>query len=51
MNDILIQMGITTLLTFLKNLKGEANKRKWKKAVKKVYDGIKAVYGDDEDFQ
>lgn len=51
MNDILIQMGITTLLTFLKNLKGEKNKAKWKKAVLKVHQAIQSTFGDDPEFQ
>lgn len=51
MNDFLINMGLSTLFTFLKGLKGEKNKAKWKKAILKLYLAIKAVYADDSDFQ
>jgi hypothetical protein len=51
MNDFLINMGLSTLFTFLKSLKGASNKAKWKKAILKLYLAIKSSYGDDPDFQ
>jgi hypothetical protein len=50
MNDFLINMGFSTLFTFLKSLKGTKNKSKYKAAVLKLYNAIKANYSDDPDF-
>ena len=52
MNEFLINMAITTLLTLLKGLltSGES-KSKWKKAVLKVFKQIVVVFGDDAEFQ
>jgi hypothetical protein len=44
-------MGLATLFSFLKSLKGERNKAKYKAAILKLYRAIQASYGDDEDFQ
>jgi hypothetical protein len=51
MNDFLINMGLSTLFTFLKSLKGQANRAKWKAAMLKLYRAISAAYADDPDFQ
>lgn len=51
MNDFLINIGFSTLFTFLKGLKGAQNKAKWKAAVLKLYRAIGAAYADDPDFQ
>jgi hypothetical protein len=51
MNDFLINMGFSTLFTFLKGLKGAANKAKYKAVILKLYNAIKANYADDPDFQ
>ncbi len=51
MNDILISMGLSTLLTFLKNLKGVKNRAKWRAALLKLYRAIGSAYADDPDFQ
>ncbi len=50
MNDLLINMGLSTLFTFLKNLKGEKNRAKWKAAMLKLYRAIGTAYADDADF-
>jgi hypothetical protein len=51
MEDLLLNMGFSTLFTFLKSLKGAKNKAKYKAAILKLYNSIKANYGDDPDFQ
>lgn len=51
MNEFLISMGFSTLFTFLKSLKGEKNKAKYKAVVLKLYRAIQGSYGDDPDFQ
>lgn len=51
MNDFLINMGFSTLFTFLKSLKGEKNKAKYRAAVLKLYRNIQVAYADDPDFQ
>jgi len=48
--DILISQAVATFLTYLRTLKG-AKKKTAKRQVLKVYTSIKAVYGDDKDFQ
>lgn len=48
--DIVVSQSIAAFLTFLKTLKGK-KKETAKKQVLKVFQSIKAVYGDDEDFQ
>jgi hypothetical protein len=50
MNDFLVNMGLSTLFTLLKNLKGEKNRAKWKAAMLKLYRAIGAAYADDSDF-
>ena len=50
MNDYLISMGLSTLFMFLKNLKGEKNKAKWRAAMLKLYHAIQTAYSDDEEF-
>jgi hypothetical protein len=49
--DFLVSMGLSTLFTFLKSLKGPANKAKWKAAILKLYRNIQGAYADDPDFQ
>jgi hypothetical protein len=51
MNDLLISMGLSTLFSLLKNLKGPNNRAKWKAAMLKLYRAIGAAYSDDPDFQ
>lgn len=51
MNDFLINMGLSTLFTFLKSLKGTKNKAKYKAAILKLYRSIQSAYSDDPDFQ
>ena len=52
MNEFLINMAITTLLTLLKGfLTGGENRNKWKKAVLKIFKQIVIVFGDDAEFQ
>ena len=52
MNEFLINMAITTLLTLLKGLLTSGEGRsKWKKAVLKIFKQIVVVFGDDAEFQ
>lgn len=53
MNNLIIDMGIASLLSLLKHyIPNDAEqKSKWKKAVLKVFKAIKTAYSDDKDFQ
>ncbi len=48
--DFIVSQAVATFLTFLRSLKGN-KKTQSKRQVLKVYESIKAVYGDDPDFQ
>lgn len=53
MNDFYIQMAISTVIAFLTHLipADGSSKKKWKKAMLKVFNTISAAYKDDADFQ
>ena len=51
MNDILINMAISTLITLLRSLINSDSKKKWKKPILKVFKEIAAQYGNDPDFK
>jgi hypothetical protein len=51
MQDFLVNMGLSTLFTFLKNLKGQKNKAKWRAAILKLFLAIRAAYADDPEFK
>lgn len=51
MNDFLINMAITTLITLLRSLINDDSKKKWKKPILKVFKEIAKQYGNDPDFQ
>ena len=51
-NDFLINMGITIVLTAVKNtFKSSSAKAKYKAAMLKVYNAIKVSFAGDPDFQ
>ena len=50
--DFFVSMGVSLVLAALKEfVKNPAKKVEMKKAMLKVYNGIKATYADDPDFQ
>ncbi len=51
MNDFIINMAISTLITLLRSVINSNSQKKWKKPILKVFKEIAAVYGDDADFQ
>jgi hypothetical protein len=51
MNDILVNMAISTLITLLRSLINDDSKKKWKKPILKVFKEIAKAYGDDPDFK
>ncbi len=51
MNDFLVNMAITTLITLLRSLINDDSKKKWKKPILKVFKEIAKQYGDDPDFK
>ncbi len=51
MPEWLVQMGITTILSVLKeSVKNEQKKADLKKAMLKIRNAINTLYADDEDF-
>lgn len=51
MDEFLLQMGITTVLTALKqSFKNPAKKEQLKRAFLKIRNSINALYADDPDF-
>ncbi len=51
MNEFVINMAISTLITLLRSVINSDSQKKWKKAILKVFKEIARVYGDDPDFQ
>lgn len=52
MNDILFDIGLSAIFTYLKKLKGSPElKRKMKNVFLKVATKIMEVYGEDEEFR
>ena len=52
MNDLLLNMGISFVLTAIKeSFKNPARKEELKRALKKVRDQINMLYATDPDFQ
>ncbi|CAN5402373.1 hypothetical protein BH10ACI1_BH10ACI1_25380 [soil metagenome] len=51
MNDFIVNMAISTLITLLKSLVNDDSKKKWKKPLLKVFKEISKQYGDDPDFK
>lgn len=51
-NEFLINMGINIVLTLLgSSIKNPKSKEQYKKAMLKVYNGIKTAFAGDPDFQ
>ena len=49
--DILIDLGISTILTLLKKIaKSDTERRKWKNVMLKISRAIETAYPDDNDF-
>jgi|GraSoiStandDraft_24_1057298.scaffolds.fasta_scaffold228323_2 hypothetical protein len=51
MNEFLVNMAISTMITLLKSLVNDDSKKKWKKPILKVFKEISKQYGDDPDFK
>jgi len=51
MNEFLINMAISTMITLLRSLINSDSKKKWKKPILKILKEIAKVYGDDPDFE
>lgn len=49
--DLLLDFGISILVTTLKSLKGPEKRKQFKAAFSKVNKLIAGVYGEDEDFR
>ena len=51
MNEFLINMAISTIITLLRSLINDSSKSKWKKPILKIFREIAKQYGDDPDFK
>lgn len=51
MNDFLFDLGVSAIITTLRNLKGPQKKATFKKVFLKINQLIKGVYGDDDEFK
>ena len=51
MNDFLVNMAISTMITLLRSLINDESKKKWKKPILKVFKEISKQYGEDPDFK
>lgn len=51
MEDYLIGIGFNVLLTYLANLKGEKNRKRFRAAFLKLYLAIQTAYASDPEFQ
>lgn len=49
--DFWFDLGVSVIITQLRNLKGAEKKKKLKAVFLKIHTLIKGVYGDDPDFQ
>ncbi|HEX8495481.1 MAG TPA: hypothetical protein VF658_21900 [Pyrinomonadaceae bacterium] len=51
MNDFLIDLGLSTLFTLLRNINATGQQSTYRKALLKLYRAIQTAYADDPEFQ